>query len=96
MAERVLDFSEILRIPPFSPEFNKVIEHAHARLEPEVKLGLSSNPGAWGFEAVSKIIDQAFYAVNDPTVIRKDVLSLPDTFAEVLKAEGGHIPKPYR
>jgi hypothetical protein len=91
MQDKGLDKAERFKIPPYSPEFNKVIEHAHARLEGEVQVGLTLNPKAWGFQGVSKIITQAFYKVNDPAVIRKDVLSLPNTYLAVKKAKGGTL-----
>lgn len=84
------------KIPPYSPEFNKVIEHSHARLEKEVEMGLSANPQAWGFEGVAKVIIQAFCKVNDPSVVSRDVLSLPRTYLAIQNAKGGHIARKLR
>lgn len=82
---------DLLKIPPYSPEFNKVVEHSHARLVPEVELGVSANPYAWCFDEVCQIISEAFHKVNSPDVVRRDTLSLKKTYSAVVVAQGGHI-----
>jgi hypothetical protein len=96
MHEKGIDPALHFRIPAYSPEFNKVIEHAHARLQPAIQMELSKNREAWSFQRVKDIVEQAFQEVNKPATIKKDVESLPATYKQILDAKGGHIPRRYR
>lgn len=87
---------EMLKIPPYSPEFNKVVEHSHARLVPAVEAGVTANPNVWGFEPVCQIISEAFATVNTPEFIRRDTLTWTDTCDAIVEAEGGHIQHRFR
>jgi hypothetical protein len=49
-----------------------------------------------GFEAVERIFSEGFCSVNVPSVIKKDVDSLPKTFAAIKDAKGGHVARRFR
>lgn len=96
MREEDIDPALHCWIPALSPEFNKVIEHAHARLKRKVKTALSKTRAAWTFQMIRDIVEQAFQQVNTPATIKPDVASLPAMYNQILDAKGGHIPRRYR
>jgi aspartyl/asparaginyl-tRNA synthetase len=96
MHEKGIDPALHFRIPAYSPEFNKVIEHAHARLKQAVQTALSKTSEAWSFPMIKEIVEQAFQEVNTPATIKKDVESLTATYNQIVHAKGGHIPRRFR
>jgi hypothetical protein len=96
MREKDIDPALHFCIPAFSPEFNKVIEHAHARLKHRVETALSQPHAPWSFQMIRDIVEQAFQEVNTPATIKPDVESLPAMYDQILDAKGGHIRRLYR
>lgn len=86
---------DILHTPPYSSDLQKVVEHVHANLwhglqqwllEPE-QQSRSKIP----IEECKAKHDQLFWSMTE--AIQKDVLSLPDTYAEMIQRGGGFISK---
>jgi hypothetical protein len=85
---------DFFRIPPYSgPDFNKVIEHAHARLLKHIQPWINSQLGGFTTSELFRQIDIAAHEVNRPSIIRADVMSLRQTYRGIVANHGDYGPK---
>jgi hypothetical protein len=90
------DFTQddFFSIPPYSgADFNKVVEHAHARLKRFIQPWINAQVHGLTVPELFKMISIGAREVNDRTVIRADVMSLRKTYQGIIASKGGYGPK---
>lgn len=90
------DFTDedFFSIPPYSgADFNKVVEHAHARLKNFLQPWINAQVHGLTIPELFRMIDIGARKVNDPSVIRADVMSLRKTYKGIIANKGGYGPK---
>jgi hypothetical protein len=97
LEERGIDYSNRFYIPPLSgSDFNKVIEHAHGRLKRIMLQWYDLHGQARTMDEIVAVTQEVFKRVNQPSTIKKDVLTLKNTYAAILAREGGYVQKKFR
>jgi hypothetical protein len=85
---------DFFSIPPYSGvDFNKVVEHAHSRLKRFIQPWINAQVQGLTMPELFRMIDIGARKVNDPTVIRGDVMSLRQTYKGIIERRGGYGPK---
>jgi hypothetical protein len=85
---------DFFSIPPYSgADFNKVVEHAHARLKKFIQPWINAQIHGLTVPEIFRMISIGALTVNHPTVIRADVMSLRQTYKGIIASKGGYGPK---
>lgn len=79
------------KIPARSPDFNKVAEHVHHWLAQSLVDDMAADPELKGAEALKKRVAELFRQIP-ADAIRRDALSLKETFRQVVIAKGHYPP----
>jgi hypothetical protein len=85
---------DFFSIPPYSgADFNKVVEHAHARLKKFIQPWINAQVQGLTMPELFRMIDIGTRMVNDPTLIRADVMTLRKTYKGIIASKGDYGPK---
>jgi hypothetical protein len=97
MKDQGIEFERQFHIPALSgSDFNKVVEHSHGRLKREMLQWYAMQLGDVSMNVVIEVLHKKFEAVNSPSTILKDVLTMKDTYAEVINNSGGVSRRAFR
>lgn len=77
-------------IPPYSPDFNKVIEHVHTNQETKLKSKLETKTAEMHPAGLKKLLEQSILEASNQRSIAKDVESMRDTWQAVVRNDGGY------
>lgn len=84
-----------IKIPAHSPDFNKVAEHIHARLEHGLMVAMYKDQTVRTAEQCITLLKDLFLSITTEE-IERDTLSLMSTFQAVLDADGGYPGRQHR
>ena len=85
---------DFFSIPPYSgADFNKVVEHAHARLKKFIQPWINAQVQGLTMPELFRMIDIGTRIVNDPFLIRADVMTLRKTYKGIIASKGDYGPK---
>lgn len=82
-------------LPPRSPDMHKVIEHIFGHLTTQMNASLAKDDQLKGVAKYKAELERLFHAYPTKSV-KKDVLSLPKTYAEIVKVQGDWPPSKFR
>lgn len=82
---------QCIKLPTWSPDFNKPIEHAHHYTKRAFNEWLLDNPGSHSNEQVLNKWQELFYDKAAQDTVWRDVKSLQHTYEAVHKAGGGFV-----
>lgn len=90
-AERQLGY-KFVRIPPYSPDFNKVVEHQFNIIKRAFQKRVFGDLRICNFTSAACLLEQVVKEVVKVNALRKDAASMKDTLTAVHKANGGWAP----
>ena len=86
----------LLKIPPYSSEFNKPIEHVHSILQDRFTKHLLQYQALPDIQVLQKWLESMFYDGGKDESTRLDILSLRQTYQQVVQQDGGWIAHRFR
>ena len=85
-------------MPGLSPDMHRGIERMHARLEQHFELWYYFDRVSYPSKRYTEYLENAFYncaEVAGHKTIMKDVSTLHEAFAEIVKRGGARLPQPW-
>ena len=93
LAEVQIQKEDRVRLPARSPDMHKTIEHVFGTLTRAMNASLARDPGLNTLPKYKAELERLFKTVITPESVRKDVASLPATYACILNdVDGGWPP----
>ena len=86
---------ERAELPTYSTDMHKVIEHVHGYIGREFKARLLADATIVTSTKYVKLLKEIFYGMSKE-VVAKDVASLPETYAEIVRLSGDWPNKKFR
>lgn len=84
------------KIPPYSPDIMKVIEHPWNTIKREFRQRLSADKTITDLNEAAALFERVAHEVITPESVAKDVATVRDTLKAIQEAKGGHVPKRFR
>lgn len=87
---------ELLPIPPYSPDINKVVEHAHKSVKERFHNIWDAFPSLKKRVDAETILRKLWKELDFQEAVEKDALTLPATFAAIIESKGDHVARKFR
>ncbi len=85
-------FFKFVSIPPYSPDFNKVIEHRFNHIKRVFQQRVFDDPRIRTFKAAAKLLKTVVEETVTPDIVMKDASTMKQTLRAVYDADGGWPP----
>lgn len=91
------DVGPILKLPPYSPDLHKVVEHQHALIKRVWYSRIRKQfPNEATREEAQELLQQVIKDVVKQDVIERDMISLNRTYCRILELEGDYPEAEFR
>jgi hypothetical protein len=84
------------KVPPYSPDIMKVIEHCWNTIKREFNQRFSSDQSITDITTAAALFEKVAHEVITLESVEKDVATLRDTLKAIVDANGDRIPKRFR
>jgi len=81
------------KLPPYSPETNKPVEHAWNTIKREFGQRLSADRSVTTLAAAAALFERVAHEVITAESVAKDAATMKATMVAMVKAKGGYLPK---
>lgn len=90
-AERQLGYN-FNKIPPYSPDFNKVVEHRFGTIKREFQKRVFTDLSIRNYTTAAKLLRKVVEDVVTPNAVFADACTVKKTLEAVYRADGGWPP----